>query len=81
MIVLDEVGKMECFSDAFRRRVEELLAGDTVVLATVAAHGVGFVKRVRRDRRVTLLRMSRESRDAVVGDILRRLARAGIRPG
>jgi len=80
LIVLDEVGKMECFSEAFRRRVEELLAGSTPVLATVAVHGVGFVKRVRHDPRVTLIRMRREGRDAVVGDLLRRLAAVGVAP-
>ena len=78
LVVLDEVGKMESFSEGFRAAVERLLAGPTPVLATVAAHGVGFVKRVRHDRRVTIVKMSRASRDAVVGDLLRRLAQHGI---
>jgi len=80
LVVLDEVGKMECFSEPFRERVEELLAGDTPLLATVAVHGVGFVKRVRHDRRVTLLRMRRQARAGTLGEILRRLAAAGIAP-
>jgi nucleoside-triphosphatase len=78
LIVLDEIGKMESFSEKFRSQVESLIAGDTAVLATVAAHGVGFVKRVRRDPRVTLIRMSRRGRDGMVGDILRRLGSAEI---
>lgn len=74
LVVLDEVGKMECFSAAFRERVEELLAGPLPLVATVASHGVGFVKRVRQDPRVTLLRFERQSRAAIVGEVLRRLA-------
>ncbi len=78
LIVLDEVGKMESFSATFREAVETLLAGDIPVLATVASHGVGFVKKIRHDPRVQLVRMTRASRDAMVGDLLRRLAQAGI---
>lgn len=81
LLVLDEVGKMECLSAAFRARVEELLAGDTTLLATIALHGVGFIKRVRHDPRIALVRMSRESRAGTLGDVLRRLARAGISAG
>jgi nucleoside-triphosphatase THEP1 len=80
LFVLDEVGKMEAFSEKFRERVLELIEGPTPLLATVAAHGVGYVKRVRRDPRITLVRMRRKGRDAMVGDILRRLSAAGIRP-
>ena len=78
LVVLDEVGKMESFSTAFRDAVEALLASPVPVLGTVAVHGVGFPKRVRQDRRIELVRMSRASRDAMVGDVLRRLAAAGI---
>jgi nucleoside-triphosphatase len=78
LIVLDEVGKMESFSEVFRRQVEALIAGDTPLLATVASHGVGFVKQVRQDRRITLLRMRRTAREGLVGEIVRRLKSAGI---
>jgi nucleoside-triphosphatase len=81
LVVLDEVGKMESFSTAFRETVESLLAGDVPLLATVAAHGVGFPKKVRHDPRIVLVKMGRQSRDAVVGDVLRRLADAGIGAG
>jgi hypothetical protein len=47
------------------------------VLGTVAVHGVGFVKKVRHDPRVTLIRMTRASREAIVGDLLRRLKDVG----
>ncbi len=78
LVVLDEVGKMESFSEPFQRAVERLLDGPTPLLGTVAGQGVGFPKRVRQDRRVEIVRMSRDGRSAVVGEVLRRLARAGI---
>lgn len=78
LVVLDEVGKMESFSQPFRLAVEALLAGSTPVLATVALHGLGFPKRVRQDPRIELLSLSRAHRDAAVDEIVRRLARAGV---
>ncbi len=81
LVILDEIGKMECFSEAFRDSVERLVEGPTPMLATVAVHGVGLPKRVRQDPRCELVRMRREARDAMVGQILRRLADAGIGKG
>jgi nucleoside-triphosphatase len=80
LVVVDEVGKMEAFSTAFRNAVQDLLDAPLPVLGTVAVHGVGFVKHVRQDPRVTLVRMTRASREAMVGELLRRLAEAGITP-
>ena len=76
LVVVDEVGKMESFSMPFRDAIESLLAAETPVLGTVAARGVGFVKSVRKDPRITLLTVTARSRDAMVGEVLRRLARS-----
>ena len=78
LIVLDEVGKMESFSTPFRQHVETLLSGPHAVFGTVASIGVGFVKKIRHDRRVTLVRMRREGRDGMVGEVIRRLEQVGI---
>ena len=78
LVVLDEVGKMESFSARFRQVVEALLDGRVALLGTIALHGVGFVKRVRQDPRIALVRMSRRSRDNVVGELLRMLADGGV---
>lgn len=78
LIVIDEVGKMELLSRPFREHVERLLEHDVTVLATIASHGVGFIKRLRHDPRITLVRMSRASRAGTVGEVLRRLAEAGL---
>ena len=80
LVVVDEVGKMELFSERFRERIELLLASDVALLGTVAQHGVGFVRRLRNDPRVTLVRMRRHTSAAVAGDIVRRLEAAGAVP-
>jgi nucleoside-triphosphatase len=45
--VIDEVGKMESFSQRFMQTVRYLLDGSRPVLATVALKGAGFIAEVR----------------------------------
>ena len=46
LIVMDEIGKMECLSDAFVSLVRELLDGAGVVVATVALKGPDVISEV-----------------------------------
>ena len=80
IVIVDEIGKMELLSARFRSAIEALLDSDVPLLATIALHGVGVIKRLRHDPRVTLLRVRPESRVGLVGEILRRLEAEGIVP-
>ncbi len=71
LVVLDEIGKMECLSEAFKTRVSQLLEGDTPLIATVAAVGVGFVKRVRNMSRAKHFTMTRGQSEGMAGEIAR----------
>jgi nucleoside-triphosphatase len=79
LVVLDEVGKMELLSERFRERVTALIEGETPLLATVAQHGVGFIRRLRNDPRITLIKIRRDRGDTAVGETIRRLRDAGVR--
>ena len=71
LVVLDEIGKMECLSEAFKTRVALLLEDDTPLIATVAAVGVGFVKRVRNANRAKHFTMTRGESEGMAGEIAR----------
>jgi len=71
LVVLDEIGKMECLSESFKARVAQLLEDDTPVIATVAAVGVGFVKRVRNNPRAKHYTMTRGESEGMAGEIAR----------
>jgi nucleoside-triphosphatase len=72
LIVIDEIGKMECFSEKFRELVRRLLNSDTPVLATIARHGSGLVAEVKRRPDVELLEITTRNRDSLVGAIVGR---------
>ncbi len=74
LFVIDEIGKMECFSQKFVAAVRRLLASDTSVLATVARKGAGFIDEVKSYPGTKLYNLKAEIRDETVDDILQILS-------
>jgi len=74
LFVIDEVGKMECFSQRFVAAVRALFAGDKSVLATVAQKGDGLIAQLKRWEGVELFRLSRSGREQVIEQIIDRLS-------
>ncbi len=73
LIVIDEIGKMECFSAAFRRLAQRALASETPVVATVAQRGGGFIAEVKDRWDVRLIDMGWDNRDHLLPQILGQL--------
>ena len=69
LIVVDEIGKMECFSLRFRELVVAALDADCAVLATVALRGDRFVEELKARPDVALLHVTRGNRDELVGKV------------
>ena len=65
LFVVDEIGKMECFSDKFVAAIRRLLQSDKSILATVAQKGSGLMDEVKSYPGVELVHLSRETRDEV----------------
>jgi nucleoside-triphosphatase len=68
-VVIDEIGKMECFSPAFVSLVRELLDGAGVVVATVAVKGPGFISEVKRRRDVVVYEITERNRNTLAGSL------------
>ena len=73
LYVVDEIGRMECFSTRFVARIQELLAGNVRLLATVGAKEGGFLAEVRSRNDVVLLTATADNRDLLPQDIVRLL--------
>ena len=65
VLLVDEIGKMECFSGAFVTRMRKLLDGPTPVVATVAVAGGGLVAEVKRRPDVELWQITSRNRGAL----------------
>jgi len=73
IVIIDEIGKMECMSRRFREVVCELLEQNRIVVATVAQEGQGLIENVKRRDDITLFEMNRRNREEMVGKVLRRI--------
>ena len=66
LYLVDEIGKMECFSARFVAAMRRLLDGDRPVAATVPRSGGGFIAEVKRRRGAELWEVTPKNRDALV---------------
>lgn len=73
LFVIDEIGKMECFSEVFVEAAARVLDGPVSVLATIAARGGGLIGRVRARPDVEILTVSAGNRDELPGQLVERL--------
>jgi nucleoside-triphosphatase len=73
LYVIDEIGKMECLSQAFCASVKILLDSMTPVLGTVALKGGGFIAEVKARNDVALFEVTVKNRDHLVPEIFQAL--------
>ncbi|WP_242394435.1 nucleoside-triphosphatase [Anaeromyxobacter oryzisoli] len=76
LVVIDEIGKMECLSPTFVRAARRALTGPVPVLGSVALVGGGFIPEAKRLPGVEVIPLSRDNRDSLPTTIAERL-RAG----
>lgn len=78
LVVIDEIGPMESFSEAFRAAVLAALTGPVPVLGTIVKRRTPFADYVKAQPGVTLIEVHAGNRDALVHDLSRTLqARIG----
>jgi nucleoside-triphosphatase len=70
VFIIDEIGKMECFSRKFVEATTSLLDSDQLVIATVARKGGGFIGRVKQRPDVEIWDVTRDNRDALADKIV-----------
>nr|MBN2278157.1 AAA family ATPase [candidate division Zixibacteria bacterium] len=69
-VVIDEIGKMECFSAKFRRLILNLMDSNRLVIATVALNGGGLAEKIKAREDVAIFEVTRYNRDYLSNDIL-----------
>jgi len=72
LIVIDEIGKMELFSNRFRGLIHDVLNSDKQVLARIALKGEDFISGIQQRSDIHLLEVTRGNREHLPDDILER---------
>jgi nucleoside-triphosphatase len=76
LIVVDEVGKMECLSPRFVAAMERLWSAPLPLLVTVAEKGGGYIARIKGKSGAHLINVTPANRDGLPEKILKFLAGA-----
>jgi len=71
LIVIDEIGKMECFSDPFKNLLKKIFNSGKLVIATVAMKGRGLITETKERQDIKLFEMTKDNRDSLPFEILK----------
>ncbi|XP_049868855.1 cancer-related nucleoside-triphosphatase homolog isoform X2 [Pectinophora gossypiella] len=79
LLVIDEIGKMEFFSEPFKNKIKEIFspASECVVLATIPVRrGDALIESIRSNSRAKVWTVTRENRNTIHEDILKEMKNA-----
>ena len=64
-VVIDEIGKMECFSALFRKTLVEILDSEHPVVGSIAMKGDRFIQKIKARKDVLVVNVTVDNRDAL----------------
>lgn len=66
IVVVDEIGKMECFSRLFKETLLEILSSTNLVIGSVAIKGDRFIQSIKKRDDISLVSITEKTRDAAL---------------
>jgi nucleoside-triphosphatase len=74
IVILDEIGKMECFSERFREAALHALESDNVVAGTITFGGGDFIMSIKRRDDIEITEVTPANRDMLPDIILKKIS-------
>ncbi|UCE79571.1 MAG: hypothetical protein JSV13_02765 [Nitrospiraceae bacterium] len=74
IVILDEIGKMECFSERFREAVLHALDSDNIVVGTITFGGDDFIMRIKSRDDIEITAVTRANRDKLPDMLLKKIS-------
>jgi nucleoside-triphosphatase len=71
LMMIDEIGKMECFSRVFQKLILDSLDSEKTFIATIALRGTGPIAKIKKRADIRLLEISRQNQDTIFSRVLR----------
>lgn len=75
IVIIDEIGRMECYSAPFRQLVMRLLDSPQIFVAAIALKGTGFIAQVKDRPDCILDHVTVGNRDRLAGEVADRIRR------
>ncbi|MGD9043242.1 MAG: nucleoside-triphosphatase [Desulfobacterales bacterium] len=69
LVMIDEIGKMECLSARFTKIINDVLNSDKPLIATIAQKGGGLIADLKKRSDVQLFHLTHENQEETVGRI------------
>ena len=66
IVVIDEIGKMECFSRLFKETLLRVLSSETQVIGSIAIKGGHFIQSIKKREDVSLISITEKTRDTAL---------------
>jgi len=63
IIILDEIGSMECFSDKFQTAALKALDSENIVIGTITLGSTDFIDKVKSRKDIEIMKLTRENRN------------------
>ena len=73
IIILDEIGKMECFSEAFKVAVQRALDAPNIVVGTITFSGDDFIQGIKKRDDIEIYEVTLDNRDELPEIILKKV--------
>ena len=74
IIILDEIGKMECFSMAFKQAAVNALDALNIVIGTITFGGADFILKIKKREDIAINEVTEDNRDILPDLILRQIS-------
>ena len=76
IIILDEVGKMECFSLAFKQAATNALDAPNIVIGTITLGGDAFIRELKKREDIEIYEVTESNRDLLPDLILKKASKS-----
>lgn len=73
ILIIDEIGPMQCLSSIFKKKITELFNRPTVVLGTVFYQNFEWIDDIKKSDKVELIELNLENRDCIASEIVDKL--------
>jgi len=68
VVIIDEIGKMECLSDLFKQTLTKILDSKHIVVGSIALKGDAFIESIKKRPDARLIPVTEKNRNRLVDD-------------